>query len=112
RDRLPASPHFRRGAPQRRHAHLLLPPRQAILKQLFPGLNAALLAAGATFINSGPETTYFLDGAWHDDLTCLSCSRPLLESALYQRVATRPGVRLLQGHNVLGLAADAPGEQV
>ncbi len=112
RDRLPMTPDFRRGAPQGRHAHLLLPPGQAILEQLFPGLNATLLAAGATFINSGPETTFFLDGAWHDDLTCLSCSRPLLESALYQRVAARPGVRILQGHDVLDLAVDPHRQQV
>jgi 2-polyprenyl-6-methoxyphenol hydroxylase-like FAD-dependent oxidoreductase len=112
RDRLPTTPDFRRGAPQGRHAHLLLPPGQAILEQLFPGLNAALLAAGATFINSDPETTFFLDGAWHDDLTCLSCSRPLLESALQQRVAARPGLRILQGHDVLDLAVDPNRQQV
>jgi len=106
RDRLPVTPDFRRGAPQGRHAHLLLPPGQAILEQLFPGLNTALLAAGATLINSGPETTFFLDGAWHDDLTCLSCSRPLLEAAVYRRVTARPGVRLLQGHEVLHLDVD------
>ncbi len=112
RDRLPAIADFRRGAPQGRHAHLLLPPGQAILEQLFPGLNAALLTAGATFINSGPETTFFQDGAWHDDLTCLSCSRPLLESTLYQRVAARSSVRILQGHDVLGLMVDPHRQQV
>lgn len=112
RDRLPATPDFRRGAPQGRHAHLLLPPGQAILEQLFPGLNVALLAAGTTFINSGPETTFFLDGAWHDDLTCLSCSRPLLESTLHQRVTAHPRVRILQGHDVLDLAVDSHRQQV
>ncbi|MBE7555609.1 MAG: 2-polyprenyl-6-methoxyphenol hydroxylase-like oxidoreductase [Anaerolineales bacterium] len=106
RDRLPATPDFRRGAPQGRHAHLLLPPGQAVLEQLFPGLNATLLAAGATFINSDPETPFFLDGAWHDDLTCLSCSRPLLESTLYQRLAAHPSVRILQGYDVLDLLVD------
>lgn len=112
RDRLPATPNFRRGAPQGRHAHLLLPPGQAILEQLFPGLNTALLAAGATFINSGPEITFFLDGAWHDDLTCLSCSRPLLEAAVYRRVTTRPGVRILQGYDVLHLDVDSHRRRV
>lgn len=112
RDRLPTTPEFRRGAPQGRHAHLLLPPGQAILEQLFPGLNDALLAGGATFINSNPETTFFNDGAWHDDLTCLSCSRPLLENALYQRVAAHPGVRILQGHDVLNLTVDPQHQYV
>lgn len=106
RDRLPTTPEFRRGAPQGRHAHLLLPPGLIILDKLFPGLNDALLAAGATPINSSPETTFYLDGAWHDDLTCLSCSRPLLEHAIYQRLAVQPGIRILQGHDVLSLEAD------
>lgn len=107
RDHLPTTPEFRRGAPQGRHAHLLLPPGQAILEDLFPALNDTLLAGGATSITGSPETTFFLDGAWHNDLTCLSCSRPLLENALYRCVAALPRMRILQGHDVLDLAVDA-----
>jgi 2-polyprenyl-6-methoxyphenol hydroxylase-like FAD-dependent oxidoreductase len=110
RDRLPDTPEFRPGVPQARHAHLLLPPGQAILEQQFPGLLAELLARGATLINS--DMSDLRDGAWYDDMPSLICSRPLLEMALYRRLADHPGVRLLQEREVLGLRLDQRGQQV
>src|SRR5258706_7971498 len=47
RDHVPAAPVFRKGVPQSRHIHLLLLRGKQILEQLFPGLAAELIAAGA-----------------------------------------------------------------
>ncbi len=51
RDQLPATPTFRPGVPQTRHAHLLLVRGRLILEQLFPGLTAELMAAGARSVD-------------------------------------------------------------
>ena len=47
RDALPAALEGRRGVPQGRHVHCLLPAGAAHLEQLLPGLGAELVAAGA-----------------------------------------------------------------
>jgi 2-polyprenyl-6-methoxyphenol hydroxylase-like FAD-dependent oxidoreductase len=112
RDRLPDTPEFRPGVPQARHAHLLLPPGQAILEQQFPGLIVELQANGATLINSSGEMSFCLDDAWYDDMPSLICSRPLLEITLARRLAAHPGVRFLQEQEVLGLGVDQHGQQV
>ena len=62
RDRLPATPDFRRGAPQGRHAHLLLPPGQAILEQLFPELNAAHWPLGPPSSTAARRPPFFSTG--------------------------------------------------
>jgi 2-polyprenyl-6-methoxyphenol hydroxylase-like FAD-dependent oxidoreductase len=47
RDRLPASPEWRLGAPQGQHVHALLTAGQRALERLLPGFTDALVAAGA-----------------------------------------------------------------
>ncbi len=47
RDRLPGNSQNRRGVPQGRHIHVLLPSGAAILDELFPGLLADLVSSGA-----------------------------------------------------------------
>ena len=46
RDPLPERAADRRGVPQGRHAHALLPRGAQILEELFPGILAGLTAAG------------------------------------------------------------------
>lgn len=84
RDTLPDIPDFRRGVPQARHAHLLLPQGQSILEQHFPGLTADLAAKGATLIDKDLEMQESPDGVWFNNVTSLICSRPLLENTIYQ----------------------------
>ncbi len=47
RDSLPPDSQNRRGVPQGRHIHVLLPSGAAILDELFPGLLADLVSSGA-----------------------------------------------------------------
>src|SRR5579862_9756446 len=50
RDSFPATPRFRPGVPQSRHAHGLLERGRLVMEHLFPGLSADLTAAGAEIV--------------------------------------------------------------
>jgi len=110
RDRPAAAPAFRKGAPQTRHPHALLARGQQILEQQFPGLVAELVAAGAVPMNMGREFAFFVDGAWcepyQSTIVSTACSRPLLESTIYRRLATHPKVQFIHEQAVLGLCVD------
>src|SRR5947209_2123533 len=53
RDELSDDPVNRRGVPQGRHVHALLPRGARVLDELFPGLVAELVAAGAPVCDDG-----------------------------------------------------------
>lgn len=112
RDQLPVTPDFRRGAPQARHSHVLLPPGQAILERRFPGLTAELLALGSTWIDPETEMVHTEDDVWLNDLPGLVCSRPLLENVMVRRTLAQPRLQLLQGYQVTHLTVDSGGERV
>jgi len=63
RDWLPTSGLDRRGVPQGRHAHALLPRGAQILGELFPGLLAELAAGGVPVLRSPREFRFVLGGA-------------------------------------------------
>jgi 2-polyprenyl-6-methoxyphenol hydroxylase-like FAD-dependent oxidoreductase len=117
RDGPPDPLEFRRGAPQTRHAHRLLPHGQTILEQLFPGLVDELQAQGAVPVDNSQEITIDYQGHWHTarprpNPVSLSCSRVLLDSTIYQRLAALPNVHILQGYEVIGLQVDDLHERV
>lgn len=112
RDYLPTTPEFRRGAPQARHSHILLPEGQAILERRFPGLTAELLALGAIWVDPETEMVHTEDEAWLNDLPGLICSRPLLEDAMVRRITAHPRIRLMQGYQVTQLSVDPTGQRV
>lgn len=108
---------FRSGVPQARHAHTLMPHGQEILEQLFPGLIAELIGNGAIPVNIEKEVAFFHAGSWRspqqkDRKLSLSCSRPMLENAIYRRVSSLPNVTIMRGYRAEGLVADASGQQV
>jgi 2-polyprenyl-6-methoxyphenol hydroxylase-like FAD-dependent oxidoreductase len=110
RDWLPNGPAYRKGVPQAHHAHTLLPQGQMILEQQFPGLVDELLAGGAIAIDAARDIAFFEAGAWHtprarDMKVSIACSRPLLENAIYHRVASRANVHIMPGYETLGLQA-------
>lgn len=117
RDHLPTAPDFRRGIPQARHAHTLPLRGQKILEKQFPGLMAELLAQGAVPIKGGSEMAFFIAGGWHQlrhqaAVVSMTCSRPLLETTIYRRLAQQAKVEIIEGHEAVGLCTDPSGEQV
>ncbi len=107
---------FRKGAPQARHPHALLARGQQILEQQFPGLVAELVEGGAVPVDMGRDFPFFIDGAWcqsyQSDIMSTACSRPLLESTIYQRMAAHPKVTFMHEQEVLGLCVDTTGARV
>lgn len=117
RDELPAGPDFRRGAPQARHAHILLPRGQRALERFFPGLIDELLAQGAVAVDAGKDIALFEDGEWctpkaYGNRASINFSRPLLEAALHRRIAGLPQVEIIQGREVAALQVDEQGQRV
>jgi 2-polyprenyl-6-methoxyphenol hydroxylase-like FAD-dependent oxidoreductase len=98
----------RRGVPQGRHIHALLPRGREILEELFPGLTGQLVDAGAPFGDLLGDARLHLGGhrfaRMDADLMTLSVSRPYLESALRARVRELSNVTFAPPCDVLGLA--------
>ncbi|MPY77288.1 MAG: 2-polyprenyl-6-methoxyphenol hydroxylase-like oxidoreductase [Actinophytocola sp.] len=111
RDQLSESADNRRGVPQGRHVHALLPRGAEIMDELFPGILDELVAAGAPVIADFTKLRFLPDGL-HRLSTRMKAppvyqpSRPLLEASIRQRVRALPNVRVLDGHDVIGLTTD------
>ena len=117
RDTLPSEPVPRRGVPQARHVHSLLPRGREVLEELFPGIGDQLLADGATRLESLND--YHLQ--FHGHLLArtpyrlnpiLQSSRPLLELRVRERVAALPRVRIREHTTVVGPRVSADRTRV
>jgi 2-polyprenyl-6-methoxyphenol hydroxylase-like FAD-dependent oxidoreductase len=112
RDRLPLTAEPRRGVPQSVQPHVLFTKGYRILEELFPGIGEALSAAGAVPFDWGKDFRYFQRGNWASTLEEVSglksytCTRPLLESVIRQRVSQLSNVEFLQKQRVVGLAGE------
>ncbi len=111
---LPADPDAafwwdRRGAPQVRHSHAFLARLRNLLRDRHPDVLQQLLDAGATemrFMDEMPPT--ILDRSprpGDEDLVALACRRTTFEWVLRKAALAAPGVALLDGVVVDGLAA-------
>ena len=111
RDRFPEGAEYRKGVPQARHAHGLLPRGLEILSNLFPGIADELYGRGAT------PTDIARDMRWHHfggykvqvktGMVGPMSSRPLLESCVRRRVMALPNLEVKDGHDVRGLVASS-----
>jgi 2-polyprenyl-6-methoxyphenol hydroxylase-like FAD-dependent oxidoreductase len=112
----PRAASYRTGVPQGRHPHVLLGLGRKLLEEMFPGLFQQLLADGAVPFNQGRQAQFFINGGWSQpfdsQMIGISCSRPLLESAIYQRIAAHPKVQILHEKLVLGLSTDEQKRRV
>jgi len=117
RDPLPVSGSARKGVPQGRHAHGLLPRGAQILDELFPGLLAGLAADGVPVLRHPREFRFFLGG----HLLCqdgapgepaYAQSRPYLERRVRDRVRALPGVTIRDQCEVAGLVTTPARDRV
>ncbi|WUI01743.1 hypothetical protein OHR68_07970 [Spirillospora sp. NBC_00431] len=112
RDALPEPGAPRKGVPQGRHAHMLMPRGQQILHDLFPGLEDDLVDAGAVVADPRTEHRFNLGGhplrrVPRSD-RAVQASRALLESTILRRVLTLDGVTIIAGCDAVGLVAPDP----
>jgi 2-polyprenyl-6-methoxyphenol hydroxylase-like FAD-dependent oxidoreductase len=109
RDGPPPAGQQRKGVPQGRHAHILLPRGQRALEELFPGICDDLRRAGAVVANPGTNISYTLGGRtlsqFASEDQVIHASRPLLEATVRARVAALPGVAFVTGCDAVGLVA-------
>jgi 2-polyprenyl-6-methoxyphenol hydroxylase-like FAD-dependent oxidoreductase len=118
RDPLPETAAHRKGVPQGRHAHLLLPRGTQILDELFPGLLDDLVAGGAPVIRDLGEIRFSPGGhrlrlqghpPW---ATTCQASRPYLEVQVRARVLALPTVEVVDRCEVVGLVVTAARDRV
>ena len=107
RDALPAGLEGRRGVPQGRHAHCLLPAGAAHLEQLLPGLGAELVEAGASTCAALEQFRWIVNGYQlvraDAGLRVILAGRPFIEGQVRRRVRALPNVELVSGCEALGL---------
>jgi 2-polyprenyl-6-methoxyphenol hydroxylase-like FAD-dependent oxidoreductase len=117
RDPLPDHGADRRGVPQGRHAHALLPRGAQILDELFPGMLAGLAAAGVPVLDH-PRQLWFSAGG---HLLCrdgepadpvYQPSRAFLEGQVRSQVRALPNVSVRDRCEVAGLATTPARDRV
>ncbi|MGW1070577.1 FAD-dependent oxidoreductase [Streptomyces aureus] len=117
RDALPVGPEPRKGVPQSRHAHCLLPSGRDAIESLIPGagIGARLAAAGARVTSVTSLLTLGVEGwfrRWgRDNHPLTSCSRDLLEWTVREAVlkAANITVRTAQAVALVGSSARVTG---
>jgi 2-polyprenyl-6-methoxyphenol hydroxylase-like FAD-dependent oxidoreductase len=124
RDVLPDDPANRRGVPQGRHVHALLPSGAQVLDELFPGILQDLVAEGAPVWDDGELSKIHLSWGGHDVLQSGTFavdddaigtympSRPFLECHVRRRLEETPNVTILGGQDVAELTATADRSRV
>ncbi|MGH3761480.1 NAD(P)/FAD-dependent oxidoreductase [Actinophytocola sp.] len=111
RDQLPARVTQRRGVPQGRHLHALLPSGCGVVGELFPGLLDELVGAGGTKLADYRRMHFLPDGTHRlsPDLVLepvYQPSRPLLETGVRARVRGLSNVEFRDGCEAVGLVTD------
>ena len=110
RDSLPEKPGARSGVPQTVHSHGLLKRGSNILEQLFPGLEAELVAAGAILTDEIADTLMLTQQdafpRFASDLIVVSCSRSLLEWSIRCRLLKNDRLKFVDATQVKKLLTD------
>lgn len=109
RDALPAIGEHRRGVPQGRHANVVHARGAQVLDELFPGLTAEVVAAGAPTGDLLGTSRMIVSGhrlrKVDIGVPMLYASRPLLEGHVLARVRALPGVTIADTSDIVDLTA-------
>lgn len=118
RDRLTEADGHRRGVPQGRHAHVVVPGGTRVLAALFPGVLDELTAGGVPLMRDFGEFRFTLgghrlglEGPTPDQFVC-QASRPYLERHVRARVRALPEVEILDGCDIVELLANPARDRV
>jgi 2-polyprenyl-6-methoxyphenol hydroxylase-like FAD-dependent oxidoreductase len=124
RDVLPTEIAQRRGVPQGRHVHALLPRGSQILDELFPGFLTELVSDGCIVWDDGDFSRVYVSFGGHQFVrsgitrnfrssdSAYYPSRPFLEDHVRRRVRAIPNVTLMEGHDVVELTSNADRTRV
>jgi len=118
RDSLLPEGQSRRGVPQGRHYHALLPSGAGILEQLFPGLIADLVSGGTPVVSDFSQARVSFGGHPMCDQAApmpgglVQASRPYLEWQVRTRVQALPNVEIISQCQAAGLVACDAGDRV
>lgn len=124
RDELPDGPATRRGVPQGRQPHALLPRGAQILGELFPGLLDELAADGAPVYDDWDLAKLYESFGGHlmprsgrlpvdpDDPGMYLATRPFLECHVRRRVQAINNVTIRSGHQVTDLTSTPDNNRV
>jgi 2-polyprenyl-6-methoxyphenol hydroxylase-like FAD-dependent oxidoreductase len=118
RDRLEATTQPRKGVPQGRHTHLLVPRGTQVLGELFPGLVDELVTGGMPVIRDLSEMHFSPGGhllrlvGRPDQPFICQAARPWLEAAVRERVRALPGVDIVERAEIVGLVTTADRDRV
>lgn len=106
----------RKGVPQGRHAHGIWPRGLAVMERLLPGLRQSLVDRGAQTGDVAKDFCWHQFGALKSRIDAgmpgMTMTRPLLESAVRERVARVPTITLRHGVAVDALLAGGSPRRV
>ncbi|OBI18086.1 2-polyprenyl-6-methoxyphenol hydroxylase-like oxidoreductase [Mycobacterium sp. E2327] len=113
RDPLPDDHAGRRGVPQGRHLHALLPRGAQVIEEFFPGVLDELVLDGAQYFDGRDLSRLHYNVGGHllaqsgsaTSFTAYCATRPFVEGHVRRRVREIPNVVVLDEHNIVGLTA-------
>jgi 2-polyprenyl-6-methoxyphenol hydroxylase-like FAD-dependent oxidoreductase len=110
---LPATPAARRGVPQGRHLHGLLPRGAQVLEELFPGILDELVLDGAHYVDGRDLSRLHYELGGHlmartgsaSSVTAYLATRPFIEEHVRARLRDIRNVTLLDEHDIVELTS-------
>ena len=99
----------RRGIPHYMQPHAFTPRGRREMRETFPDVFDALVAAGAWDLDLRPKIRGETDRPGDEDLAYLAARRPLIEWGLRRAVLAEPNIRVVAGTRATGFLASAGG---
>lgn len=101
RDELPHGIEHRRGVPQAKQLHVLLPLGASIMEEFFPGLSRELMDRGCSVFDEVKDTPWFGRMGWRarrdSDVRLIGFRRPLLEHVVRERIRSISSIEIVHG---------------